>query len=209
MYVLQNRWVLEHRSLIYYGLRNQENLFRNRIKLSRKQAEIVAVLPKELNETEKQLLKAFLGEQIVLESNQHQTPSSIEGAVFCTQCVANNYIIPGLEFDEQGRCPMCQTAKDTEKLKSIVPLLQDIPHSKHSRFDVGLFYTGGKDSTFMLHHLSNVKGLRVLAMTWEIPFMSGKRKKEHRKCKKAIFKCGIYLSNRQRQRSAENLSEAL
>ena len=187
MYVLQNRWVLEHRSLIYYGLRNQENLFRNRIKLSRKQAEIVAVLPKELNETEKQLLKAFLGEQIVLESNQHQTPSSIEGAVFCTQCVANNYIIPGLEFDEQGRCPMCQTAKDTEKLKSIVPLLQDIPHSKHSRFDVGLFYTGGKDSTFMLHHLSNVKGLRVLAMTWEIPFMSESAKKSIENAKKRFL----------------------
>ena len=119
-----------------------------------------------------------------MEADQRKTPSSIKEAVFCTQCIANNYIIPGLKFDEQGRCPMCQTTKDTENMRSIVPLLQEIPHSKRSRFDVGLFYTGGKDSTFLLHHLSNVKGLRVLAMTWEIPFMSETAKKNIENAKK-------------------------
>lgn len=177
MYVLQNRWVLKSRALIYYGLRNKETLFHNRIKLSRKQASVVAALPKELSEMEKKQLGALMGQQIVLESQLRRTPSSIQEAVFCTRCIANDYIIPGLEFDEQGLCPMCQTAADTENLRSIVPLLRDIPHAKHSRFDVGLFYTGGKDSTFVLHYLSKVKGLRVLAMTWEIPFLSENAKK--------------------------------
>ena len=34
MYFLQNRWRLEGNALQYYGLRNRENLFRNRIRLS-------------------------------------------------------------------------------------------------------------------------------------------------------------------------------
>ena len=67
---------------------------------------------------------------------------------------------------------MCQTADDVKDLKSVVPLLDEIPRSKKSRFDVALFYTGGKDSTYMLYYLSKVKGLRVLALTWEIPYMS-------------------------------------
>lgn len=184
MYVLQNRWVLEDRTLIYYGLRNKEKLFHNRIKLSRKQASIVAALPKELSEFEKKHLGALLGAQIVLESDLRRTPLSIQEAVFCTRCIANDYIIPGLEFDDQGLCPMCQTAADTESLKSIVPLIRDIPRAKRSRFDVGLFYTGGKDSTFALHHLSKVKGLRVLAMTWEIPFQSENAKKSIENAKK-------------------------
>lgn len=187
MYVLQSRWVLENRSLIYYGLRNRKNLFHNQLRLSRKQAAIVSTLPKELSEMEKKKLGTLLGEQIVWESDRRRTPSSIQEAVFCTQCIANNYIIPGLEFDEQGRCPMCQTASETKNLKSIVPVLRDIPHAQHSRFDVGLFYTGGKDSTFLLYHLSKVKGLRVLAMTWEIPFMSENTKKSIENAKKQFL----------------------
>jgi hypothetical protein len=37
---------------------------------------------------------------------------------------------------------------------------------------VAVFYTGGKDSTFLLYYLAKVQNLRVLALTWEIPFMS-------------------------------------
>ena len=48
MYFLQNRWRLEGNALQYYGLRNRENLFRNRIRLSRRQLAIVAALPKAL-----------------------------------------------------------------------------------------------------------------------------------------------------------------
>ena len=38
----------------------------------------------------------------------------------------------------------------------------------------------------MLYYLSKVKGLRVLAMTWEIPFMSENAKKSVENAKKAF-----------------------
>ena len=67
---------------------------------------------------------------------------------------------------------MCQTLEEVKNLKSVVPIVNNIPRSKKSRFDIALFYTGGKDSTYLLYYLSKVKGLRVLALTWEIPYIS-------------------------------------
>lgn len=184
MYSLQTRWQLKNRRLIYYGLRNRENLFHNEIKLSRSQAEIIASLPKELDDKEMKILGNLLGTCIVESEKVRKIPASLHQATFCKKCCANDFIIPGIEFDAEGLCPMCQTEEDTRKLRSIVPLIKDIPKSKKSRFDVALFYTGGKDSTYMLYYLSKVKGLRVLAMTWEIPFMSDSAKQSIENAKK-------------------------
>lgn len=172
MYCLQSRWKLMENKLVYYGLRNRENLFRNEIRLSRKQRAVIASLPRKLNDREKEILGKLLGSCVVTVENLRKIPSNIRQANFCTGCCANDFILPGLEFDEQGRCPMCQTREETKHLRSLVPVVERIPRAKRSRFDVGLFYTGGKDSTYLLYHLTKVMGLRVLAMTWEIPFMS-------------------------------------
>lgn len=172
MYVLQNRWKLEERKLVYYGLRNRESLFQNEIRLSEKQRAVVASLPGELKPQQKKTLGKLLGTCVVEAEKLRRTPRSIREAVFCTGCCANDYIIPGLEFDEKGLCPMCQTREETKHLRSLVPVVQTLPRAEKSRFDVALFYTGGKDSTYLLYHLTKVMGLRVLAMTWEIPFMS-------------------------------------
>ena len=51
-YVLQSRWRLEGRKLHYYGLRNRENLFHNEIRVSKKQAAIIATLPRTLSKLE-------------------------------------------------------------------------------------------------------------------------------------------------------------
>ena len=172
MYALQSRWKLEANKLYYYGLRNRRVMFRNTVKLSKKQREIVAALPKELTEEEKAALGGLLGTQVVPQSQARNIPKNLSEARFCTSCCANDFILPGLEFDDAGRCPMCQTEEETKGLKSVLPLIDEIPRSKKSRFDVALFYTGGKDSTYLLYYLSKVKGLRVLALTWEIPFIS-------------------------------------
>ena len=172
VYVLQNRWKLEGRYLQYYGLRNRERMFQNRVKLSVAQRTVIAALPKALDEREKKLLKKLLGDQIVCREQQRATPRRLEDARFCTICCANDFMIPGLEFDEQGRCPLCQTAEETASLKSVVPLIRTVPRAKKSRFDIAVFYTGGKDSTFLLYYLAKVQHLRVLALTWELPFMS-------------------------------------
>lgn len=186
MYCLQSRWKLEGRRLHYYGLRSQPELFRNNIRLSRKQADVLAALPRELSREELAVLGPLVGRQVVPEADRRPIPQSLSQAVFCTGCCANDYIIPGLEFDSRGRCPMCQTADRVKSFKSLVTLVDEIPRSRRSRFDIALFYTGGKDSTFLLYYLSKVMGLRVLALTWEIPFMSESAAKSIENAKKAF-----------------------
>ncbi len=172
MYCLQSRWKLERNALVYYGLRNRENLFRNRVRLRGRQREILARLPADLNEAEQHVLRPLLGEQVVEEQAVRPVPRSFSEARFCRCCAANDFMIPGLEFDETGLCPLCQTADRAASLKSVLPLVREIPHAKQSRFDVAVFYTGGKDSAFLLYQLAKVRGLRVLALTWEIPYQS-------------------------------------
>ncbi len=186
MYDLQSRWKLENRKLHYYGLRSLPHLFENDISVSKKQAEILASLPRELSEKELSLLKKLLGKQVVPVQERRIVPKSFSEAIFCKSCCANDFLIPGLEFDGEGLCPMCQTAEDVKGLKSVVPVLEEIPRSKTSRFDIAVFYTGGKDSTYLLYYLSKVKGLRVLAMTWEIPYISESAAKSIANAKKAF-----------------------
>lgn len=186
MYDLQSRWKLENRKLHYYGLRSLPHLFENDIRVSKKQAEILATLPRELGEKELSLLKKLLGKQVVPVRERRFIPGNFSEATFCKSCCANDFLIPGLEFDEEGLCPMCQTAKDVTGLKSVVPMVEEIPRSKTSRFDIAVFYTGGKDSTYLLYYLSKVKGLRVLAMTWEIPYISESAAKSIANAKKAF-----------------------
>ena len=173
MYLLQSRYKLENSCLHYYGLKNKENLFKNLIKLNKKQINIVNKLPKDLSIEEKRILgNKILGIAVVEEEKYKKIPTSLEEARFCKSCAANDFIIPGIEFDENGLCPMCQTKESTKWMKAVIPVLNDIPHSKSSRFDVAVFYTGGKDSTFLLYYLSKIMKLKVLALTWEIPYMS-------------------------------------
>ena len=172
MYHLQSRWRLESRVLRYYGLRNKPDLLRNTVRLSRRQKSVLERLPCELTDREKRLLGGLIGVQVVTAEEKRRIPASFAEARFCRDCIANDFMIPGLEFDGDGLCPVCQSAEDTKDLRSILPVMNTFPRSEHSRFDVAVFYTGGKDSTYVLYYLSKVLGLRVLALTWEIPFMS-------------------------------------
>lgn len=186
MYDIQSRWKLEGSVLRYYGLRNQPYIFKNAVKLPRKQKSIIEKLPCELCEGEIDLLKNLIGTQIVKIENKRAIPSRLEDARFCKTCVANDFMIPGIEFDLEGRCPICQSANKTKNLKSILPIMNTFPKAKKSRFDVAVFYTGGKDSTYLLYYLSKVLRLRVLALTWEIPYMSDCAKKSIENAKNSL-----------------------
>ena len=61
MYHLQTRWKLEDQGLYYYGLRNKEHLFKNLVKITRKQRDIVGNLPCHLTEGQKAVLGSLLG----------------------------------------------------------------------------------------------------------------------------------------------------
>ena len=172
MYYLQNRWKLDGKKLVYFGIRYGENLNKNTVKITAKQAKIIANLPQNLPKNCENLVKTAINCGAIAEREPLKPPRSLAEARFCTRCCANDFIIPGLEFGENGLCAICFSENLTKNLKSVVPIVKDIPHSKKSRFDVALFYTGGKDSTFLLYYLSKVLSLRVLALTWVIPYAS-------------------------------------
>lgn len=186
MYEIQNRWKLENGVLKYYGLRNQPNTLKNEVRLNKKQAKIIAKLPCELSHDDAAALTGLIGVQIVKSEDKKVTPTSLKEARFCVSCAANDFIIPGLEFDGQGRCPICQSTEKTRNLKSVVPVKNTFPKSRKSRFDVAVFYTGGKDSTYLLYFLSKKLKLRVLALTWEIPYMSDSAKNSIENAKNAL-----------------------
>ncbi|MBE6653542.1 MAG: hypothetical protein E7610_09040 [Ruminococcaceae bacterium] len=177
MYDIQSRWKLEGNVLRYYGLRNQPDMFKNTVKPTKKQKMIIEKLPCDLAYEEISILKNLIGVQIVKSDDKKAIPSSFDEATFCKTCIANDFMIPGIEFDAEGKCPICQSADRTKNLKSIVPIMNTFPRSKKSRFDVAVFYTGGKDSSYLLYYLSKVLKLRVLALTWEIPYISEGAKK--------------------------------
>ena len=76
-YSLQSRWKLKGNQLVYYGLQNKENLFKNKIKISRRQAEIISSLPKELGENELRLLGKLLNRQVFTTDKRRKTPETI------------------------------------------------------------------------------------------------------------------------------------
>ena len=186
MYDIQSRWKLEGNVLRYYGLRNQSDMFKNTVKLTKNQKTIIEKLPCELTNSEITVLKKLVGAQIVQCESKRVIPSNLDDATFCTTCIANDFMIPGIEFDAGGKCPICQSVEKTKNLKSIVPIMNTFPRSKKSRFDVAVFYTGGKDSTYLLYYLSKVLKIRVLALTWEIPYMSECAKKSIENAKQSL-----------------------
>lgn len=173
MQVLQNRWKLDNNFLIYYGLRNKKDLFKNKFKLNKKEISLIKMLPKELTNNEKNILKKLISLGAIIDENDYKkTPTSLDEATFCKECTMNDYMVPGVEFNKDGLCPICQTKDILNSLKGLTPVQNTFKRSKKSRFDVAVFYTGGKDSTYLLYYLSKVLKLRVLALTWEIPYMS-------------------------------------
>lgn len=173
MHTLQNRWLFESGTLQYYGMRNQPNMLKNTLRVPKKLHSLFASLPKTLSAEEKKRLSSWIDAGIVVEEAlKRKTPHTLEDAVFCQTCVANDFMIPGLEFNQAGECPMCQSVEITKNFTSVLPVRKTFEHAHKSRFDIALFYTGGKDSSYLLYYLSKVLKLRVLALTWEIPFMS-------------------------------------
>lgn len=211
MRVLQRRWKLDGKSLIYYGLRNKKDLFNNKIKLSKKELNVIKSLPKELNSDEEKTLARLIQLKIVVDQDDlKKIPTSLEEATFCKNCSMNDFILPGVEFDENGLCPICQTKDTLAKLKGVNPIQNTFKRSKKSRFDVAVFYTGGKDSTYLLYYLSKVLKLRVLALTWEIPYMSESARLSIQNAKKKLDSVEFitrYVSNDVLKSFYQNLYE--
>lgn len=182
--VLQSRWQLEDRVLKYYGLRNYPHTLNRTIKITTKEASFIQaldgetplkVITRQYPPTRK--IHDLMAEEVIVDLSQvRELPASLDTAQYCGNCAANDFMLPGLEFNATGTCALCQAEEHlTGKLTTPLPTLTghalQAKMSK-SRFDVALMYTGGKDSSFLLYYLAKVLKLRVLACTWAIPYMS-------------------------------------
>lgn len=77
----------------------------------------------------------------------------------------------GMQFDEMGICQACQSAEQkirinwVEREKELSTLL-NYYKSLNNDYDCIIPISGGKDSTFQLHVLTKVYGMRALAVTF-------------------------------------------
>ena len=169
MRVLQRRWKLDGKSLIYYGLRNKKDLFNNKIKLSKKELNVIKSLPKELNSDEEKTLARLIQLKIVVDQDDlKKIPTSLEEATFCKNCSMNDFILPGVEFDENGLCPICQTKDTLAKLKGVNPIQNTFKRSsfrKKANAENKLLYTVNSSksaATLELQGLRRFASMRIV-----------------------------------------------
>ena len=89
----------------------------------------------------------------------------------CTKCnLPDSY--PGLTFNDKGECNFCQNytnADDTylgeDKLREKVNEILSRPENKNREYDAVVAYSGGRDSTYLIHFLKNTLKLNVLALS--------------------------------------------
>ena len=90
---------------------------------------------------------------------------------YCLRCCLPE-TVEGIEFDDMGVCRACQSAEQkihidwTLREKALRNILDSYRSTDGSNYDCLVPISGGKDSTFQLHVLTKVYGLRPLAVTF-------------------------------------------
>ena len=188
--VLQYRWAVREsrdgKVLVYYGLRNPPHHQETVLPLPDSLAETLAGLdgsaaldrlPETVRESEDFL--RLVSQGVVVDRQDQRQPSTADHKRTCTRCVADDHLLPGLEFDARGVCAFCQCYELAEQeggsagprnTVDDAALLSIAAANRDSRFDVMVLCTGGKDSTYLLWYLAKKLGLRVLAASWNMPY---------------------------------------
>jgi N-acetyl sugar amidotransferase len=95
----------------------------------------------------------------------------LPGVQYCSRCCLPA-TAEGLGFDEMGICQPCRSSEQkihinwVEREKALQKILNDYKGKSKSGYDVIVPISGGKDSAFQLHILTNVYKLRCLAVTF-------------------------------------------
>jgi hypothetical protein len=95
----------------------------------------------------------------------------------CSRCVIPGDW-PGIKFDDAGVCSLCHgyerrwrhwrdPKRRVAAARQLEQLLQRARRRARGAYDALVPFTGGKDSTRVLHLLTHVHGLRVLAYTYD------------------------------------------
>jgi len=187
---LQYRWQLREDKnkpvLVYYGLRNPPRHTRSILEVAPEIAKDIASLDggRPLSDLPETLTAhpgfvSLVEEGVIVDSASVRQPATRESRRQCIRCINDDYLIPGLEFDENGLCAFCQCYERAEKAGASAgpqnfiteeELLKAARTNTQSRFDVMVLCTGGKDSTYLLWLLAKKLGLRVLAAAWNMPY---------------------------------------
>lgn len=94
----------------------------------------------------------------------------------CSRCVTKNSM-PDIQISEMGLCNLCEEhdqhpGYDSEQLVQEMKRLFEAAKKKRGLYDVLMCFSGGKDSTYLLHLLKNKYGFRPLAVSVVHPFMN-------------------------------------
>jgi len=90
---------------------------------------------------------------------------------YCVRCCLPE-TVEGIRFDEMGICQACQSAEQKMHIdwvareKDLRRLLEEAKRKAGSNYDCICPISGGKDSTFQLHVLTKVYGMKPLAVTF-------------------------------------------
>ena len=90
---------------------------------------------------------------------------------YCTRCCMPE-TLEGVTFDEMGICTACRSTEDkmhidwTARERELRKLLQYHKERAGSNYDCIVPISGGKDSTFQLHVLVKIYGMKPLAVTF-------------------------------------------
>ncbi|MEM6352033.1 MAG: amino acid adenylation domain-containing protein [Cyanobacteria bacterium P01_D01_bin.14] len=109
-------------------------------------------------------------------------PAQTGPVTYCTRCgIASNY--PGITFDQEGVCDICQTYetycdRTQQYFKSMDALkvrLEAARQRRQGEYDCMMLLSGGKDSTYALAQLVTM-GYRVFAFTLDNGYISDQAK---------------------------------
>ncbi len=110
----------------------------------------------------------------------------------CSRCLITDDF-PRISFDEKGVCSVCSEyakwwgdwSSEKEQKSRVLQRICAQAKSKHKEFDALVPLSGGKDSTYVLYVAREKLGLKCLAYTLDIGYLSQHAKNNvERTCKK-------------------------
>ncbi len=183
-WVLQSRWkpVLTESGwkVLYYGVRNPPYQREVGLPVSETFAAWAQDPAQASDVPDASEIETLVSKGVLVKPGRRRTDVTPDTMQTCVRCVNNDYVIPGLEFDDTGVCALCQCyaqapmqgGRSAFATVSEAKLLKMAEKNTHARFDCMVFYTGGKDSSYLLWLLARRLKLRTMAAFWNMPYCS-------------------------------------